>query len=92
MFRMLAYGLLWANKLSRQKYEQYISERELSVPIRHSSKYCQQSVCARIAQLVEHCTYEVNWPCKGLEFDSRYGHILAFQSKISVSAYFFFNS
>lgn len=30
---------------------------------------------ARIAQLVEHCTYEVNWPCKGLEFDSRYGHI-----------------
>lgn len=29
---------------------------------------------ARIAQLVEHCTYEDNWPCKGLEFESRYGH------------------
>lgn len=39
------------------------------------------AIQARIAQLVEHCTYVVTLPliCKGLEFDSRYGHLFALQ-------------
>ena len=64
--------------------------RAAKIVVDHILFVLYENIDARIAQLVEHCTYEVNWPCKGLEFDSRYGHFLFFQLEEGPEQIFFF--